>query len=624
MKLRLPKGLYVALLAALLALPGKAVTVSVGDYTETFDSVTTGNSIPSSTTSTNSALWVTGGRLQVGAGYATLNANAKTVILGSGTKDGDNITATQLFLQGWDTGVAIDVTSKLIIGKNTGDESAAIRFGADGNNEVKVSGDLVVADDAIIVAGGEHAAISGNITGANKTLTLTNFRDAATYNLAGATGKSITLGGLTVSGTTTVSLAYNQVTINTLFLGGASSSLTISSPEAELGNLYSPDSSLVISTGAKVTLSGQSVFAAIANGGELVVANGTEITLLNTTLSKESTRTKTQGNGFGMMTGLTDEEITALKGAAVTGSGAVTWTGTQSWGCLDTYYIYNAATAVDLDMITRATKSVYVDENAGLVKLSSNVNSNINVTVCSGSTWDINGQDNVAYTITLEGGTLTNTGSATHRNHMQIKGLTLKADSIISGSENSDYYLIAGNYAETSIDLGGYTLTKQGKVNFNAVNTTIFGGGCLKIEEGSVYSGHWENKNKPCTLGKADDTTDTNIWLAGGRFEGVNLALTLGHDAGIKVGSEELLPVDSGNPTSGNPTYVGIAAELALPIEINSHTLTLSTMHADDSLIVKGTISGSGELVFSGKNIELAGTVTGGVSSPFLREAVSR
>ena len=227
MKLRLPKGLYVALLAALFALPGKAVTVSVGDYTETFDSVTTGNSLPSSTTP---ALWVTGGRLQVGADYGTLNTNAATVILGSGTMDGADMTATQLFLQGWDTGVAIDVKSKLIIGKNSGDGAASIRFGADGNNKVEVSGDIIVADNANIIAGGSRAVISGNITGATKTLTLDNFSNAAaTYAISGSKGKSITLGGLTIkSASVTVAITqYDSVSIGrlenrgTLTLGAA-------------------------------------------------------------------------------------------------------------------------------------------------------------------------------------------------------------------------------------------------------------------------------------------------------------------------------------------------------------------------------------------------------------------
>lgn len=386
---------------------------------------------------------------------------------------------------------------------------------------------------------------------------------------------------------------------------GANRVLKFSSAAAEVTNLYSYNSPLSVTNGATLTLKsgGQDIFCPISNEGTLIVESGAEITVLNSLLefddSKQAGRDATLGSGFGLLKNLEDTDIAALKAAATTGGGTVVWKGTQTWGCQDSYFIYDSVTERDLDLLIKAGKSVYVGPDVGEVKLTtSNVMSGINVTVCKGSTWNINGKDDTLYTVTLDGGTLTNTGAATNAEHKQIEGLALTANSVVSGSSESDYYLIAGGYAATSIDLGGFTLTKKGECNFNAVNTTIFGGGWLKIEEGSVYSGHWKSNSKPCILGIDGDVADTNVWLAGGRLEGVGLKL--GHNAEIKVGSET---VESSDDTG--TTYKEIVAELTIPIDIGTNRLTLSTMHENDSLSVKGTISGRGEIAVSGKNVEL-------------------
>ncbi|MGN1308612.1 MAG: hypothetical protein ACI4XO_02085, partial [Akkermansia sp.] len=209
----------------------------------------------------------------------------------------------------------------------------------------------------------------------------------------------------------------------------------------------------------------------INNTGTISIANGTEIIVASLpasiTASQKAGRTSNQGNGFGYLKDLAESDINALKSAIITGSGTVTWGNSLKWSCFDDYYIYTPATGSDLELLSYATKSIYVGENVGVVKLVNNVASSVNVTVCGGSTWDINGLYNSLYTVTLNGGTLTNTGGDAGLAYMQITGLNLTANSFISGS--SYHCLLAKGYGKTSLNLGGYTLTKEGACAFYAV-----------------------------------------------------------------------------------------------------------------------------------------------------------
>ncbi len=246
MRLHLPKTLLAAVLAACAALPtwgedsGTAVdtttyTVTVAGTTKTFNSLETGSALP---TNTPDAFWVSGGRVTVNSTSQTTLNGIDTVILANGSyttstapEESTSVTSHQLFLDGYASGADINITSSLIVGSvaQGADEQAAIRFGADGANAVKVSGDINVADNSKFVAGGTRAVISGGITGAGKTLTLSNFNTAGSYTMRGADGKSIELGGLTISGDTSVTLNYETATIGTLTLNStATNAFTLS------------------------------------------------------------------------------------------------------------------------------------------------------------------------------------------------------------------------------------------------------------------------------------------------------------------------------------------------------------------------------------------------------------
>ena len=263
-------------------------TVTVGDYTQAFDSITSGNTAPTSATP---AWWLTGngGKLEVkSTAQANVN-NAGVVILGNGTYSTDGgdataATATQLFLQGWGSPAAIDITSTLVLGANSGESNAALRFGADGNYDVKVSGDMILGADAKIIGGGTHGVISGGISG-NRVLTITNMNSAFALAMTGATDKTISLSGLTISGNTTVNMNYKSASLGVLNLSGANAAISISGSE----NSYSAASlagagTLTIDSGVTFTLNNSATTAGtnqtfsgtLAGSGELKLTGGVQ------------------------------------------------------------------------------------------------------------------------------------------------------------------------------------------------------------------------------------------------------------------------------------------------------------------------------------------------------------
>lgn len=359
MRLHLPKGLLAALLAACFALPSEAATtVTVGDYNGTFDSVTQGNAIPSDETT---AIWVTTDRMYVGTGdganlaseVALLN-QAGVIILGNGTcstsESTESITAKQLFLQAWKATKQEDITSNLIVGANSGDRNAAIRFGADGSYNIKVSGDITVGDDAKFIAGvstGTYVLITGNIQGANKTLTLSNMNSDGAYKLTGDAGKTINLGGLIVSADSTtshtsVAVDYDSATVGNLIVD----------PNASLANAGS------------LTITGSYVGSTITNTGTLTLADGAlvEVGRLTNAITETAT-TDAEGTAIsGRVT--VNGDFTLASGGTVNTAGNVgfTYNGFSYSGALDTGNLAGTISGgyyrvVDGDEVTYSTAS---------------------------------------------------------------------------------------------------------------------------------------------------------------------------------------------------------------------------------------------------------------------------
>ncbi len=170
---------------------------------------------------------------------------------------------------------------------------------------------------------------------------------------------------------------------------------------------------------------------------------------------------------------------------------------------------------------------------------------NTKIRVDTGAALDVNGYATTCV-LTLNGGTLTNTGNGVGSNSRQLANITLTADSVIETSKeiNSiDHY-----YAVQTLTLNGHTLTKRGSATFGFYNASIVGGGGrIVVEEGTLQfidngskantiSGAVTFENKGGTLTLSDAYTvaaDSTLTFKGNVT--VTRALTVGENAGVKI-----------------------------------------------------------------------------------------
>ena len=153
--------------------------------------------------------------------------------------------------------------------------------------------------------------------------------------------------------------------------------------------------------------------------------------------------------------------------------------------------------------------------------------------VKTGGTLDINGQTeggNNCYKIELAGGSLVNNGSNVGTNQRQITGLKLSADSMVGGTGN--FGLIAGNYAENTLQLNGNTLTKTGLGKFWLISTAVTAGN-INVEGGTLWLANGKNNNADKLFSMDSDTW---IKLDGGTIEagrenGASQSVALGNVA---------------------------------------------------------------------------------------------
>lgn len=99
---------------------------------------------------------------------------------------------------------------------------------------------------------------------------------------------------------------------------------------------------------------------------------------------------------------------------------------------------------------------------------------------------ELNGVRDSCNAYTLNGGTLRNTGAAVPTGNRQTTALTLTTNSTVHAG--SDFGLVGSGYAATSLELGGWTLTKTGDASFWLYNTRSTGAGTIDIQAGSVYA----------------------------------------------------------------------------------------------------------------------------------------
>lgn len=213
------------------------------------------------------------------------------------------------------------------------------------------------------------------------------------------------------------------------------------------------------------------------------------------------------------------------------------------------------------------------------------------VTVDRGGVVDINGYEGTGdgYSLTLNGGTLTNSGSSLDGGHRQMfTNILLKADSTICADRNHDFGLIASNYIKTTLTIGDYTLTKTGAGTYRIYNATVTGAGSLRVENGILD--FWK-----------DGTLASNIELAGGNLNGT---IVLGNNVTIK-GTNESSVINAGITLGGNTLTLNGTAD----IKVNGSISDAGSVIKNDanSVILQG---GAGYAATNGLTLEIkAGSV---------------
>ena len=187
---------------------------------------------------------------------------------------------------------------------------------------------------------------------------------------------------------------------------------------------------------------------------------------------------------------------------------------------------------------------------------------NTKIRVDAGAALDVNGCATTCV-LTLNGGTLTNTGNGVGSNSRQLANITLTADSVIETSKeiNSiDHY-----YAVQTLTLNGHTLTKRGSATFGLHNASIASdGGRIVVEGGTLQfydngtkpnfiSGTVTFENKGGTLTLSDaytvaaDSTLTfkgNVTVTGALTVGSNTGVTIAYDGDV-VPTSSLASLDT-------------------------------------------------------------------------------
>ncbi len=253
-----------------------------------------------------------------------------------------------------------------------------------------------------------------------------------------------------------------------------------------------------------------------------------------------------------------------------TGSGSLTLSGANT---------YSGNTALNAGTLVMGNKNAL-----GAFQTGSPVTQ---VTVASGATVNFNGVADATYGYTIAGagvgsaGALLNNGAAIGTGSAQTTNIKLAANATVGGS--GSWCLLASAYGATSLDLGGYTLTKVGAGTFSLCNSTVTAG-TFTVAAGVL----------------ATTTTAPNTSA---------VALTLNNTAGVSLTLATAMSV--GSLTGGGATGGGVAlAANTLTIGALNTNTTYAGAITGTGVVVK---NGSGTLTLSGANTYSgATTVSGG------------
>lgn len=112
------------------------------------------------------------------------------------------------------------------------------------------------------------------------------------------------------------------------------------------------------------------------------------------------------------------------------------------------------------------------------------------VTVQNGATLEMNGKRGFAANVTLEGGaTLANSAGELATDIASLRSITLLGDATIKATAR--FGLLANGYGATTLNLGGYTLTKIGAGAFHLCATSGTDTGTIDVQAGTLHVVHY-------------------------------------------------------------------------------------------------------------------------------------
>ncbi|MCD8283556.1 MAG: autotransporter-associated beta strand repeat-containing protein [Opitutae bacterium] len=331
-------------------------------------------------------------------------------------------------------------------------------------------------------------------------------------------------------------------------------------------------------------------FDEIKLGGKLVYENNYNLwqSLEFTDDGAELHLQDLNGNGLEIATAIVDDGTTAkisvnyggeLTLGTLSGAGNLDITGVESGSYPEVFYVNIGSTADYTGILSAVGNTSYNT----IITLTGDSYDNDGATfiIGTGAVLDVNDKGDTYFGLVLDGGTLRNSGSGgLDSNLIQLPNITVTADSTVDAE--SSLGMVGRLYVATSLDLGGYTLTKTGDNTFFVINTTITEG-VIDVQAGTFQ------------IDGADASATTITVASGATLE----AYTVDGHGDSTVGaltSAGTVQIDSGATLSlvGDSTISG-----GLSI---SGTLTVADgAVADLTGVTSSHVGGTGTLVVSGE-----------------------
>ncbi|MBQ3217420.1 MAG: hypothetical protein IJB33_00930 [Akkermansia sp.] len=554
---------------------------------------------------TAGSTWLAGGRFAVNA--SSDMSNASDIYVSGGT------------LQFVGT---VSLSNKVIIGKSSFSPSgwgeahnniknAALTIGTHGtaSDGVTLSGGLEVAENAAIAMQvGYDLTIAKSLTGEGN-LDIVGCKG----NGAGDSVITLSADASEYEGAITLRTDGNTYPV-TLKLSGDGTNLLTNAASITVG----ANTKLDLSAVEDATLTDK-----ITNNGSIIISEA----IINNATKSVGTLEITSLDGF-------TKASTGYVGATNEGNGFIQANGVRAIGESSTGDISgvtvkfgNSTFTTDNDGIVSGLtdySTFYV--NSGSEALSQTIVDAASVyRVAENGTLDIKGLKLEYDKVYLgSNATLKNSGNiANVETQRQLAQLELEADANVSAESGKMHGLVENGYGTSYLTLNGHTLTKIDDGIFFMVNTTVSGGGTIKISDGQLMIGSSGGTGKTTTATGVVFDTDTKGVLKISNTNTLKAAGVQGTGGEITGTTGTSLELDStSNYTYGgevkggfNFTKKGTGTQtFTAATTLGAVTVDAGVLKFSGDTTTVGNVTINGGSVVIGKALTLNGTLTGALT----------